>query len=117
MSIHTILLQFSFGYCLTWLVLCATFGCANRGKKGSGISFHRFPKKGSELEKQWIRTVRRKNWSPSKTSCLHSEHFDRSCFIEGKTNCRLHKNAVPSVFPQFPKHLQKSDFKRKSPKK
>ena len=44
----------------------AAFGCTNRLKKGSGISFHRFPKKGSELEKLWIRAVRRKNWSPSK---------------------------------------------------
>ena len=60
---------------------CATFGCANRVKKGSGISFHRFPKKGLELEKQWITAIRRKNWSPSKTSCLCSEHFDRSCFL------------------------------------
>ena len=85
---------------------CAAFGCANRIKKGSGISFHRFPKRGSEIEKQWITAVRRKNWSPSKTSCLCSEHFERSCFIEEKTNHRLHINAVPSVFPQFPKHLQ-----------
>ena len=40
---------------------CAAFDCANRVKKGSGISLHRFPKKGSEFEKQWIRAVRRKN--------------------------------------------------------
>ena len=51
---------------------CAAFGCTNSVKKDSGISFHRFPKKGSELEKQLIRYVRRENWSPSQTSCLCS---------------------------------------------
>ena len=30
---------------------------------------------------------------------------------------QLHKNAKPSVFPQFPKHLQKTESKRKSPVK
>ena len=27
------------------------------------------------------------------------------------------QNAIPSVFPQFPKHLQKTESKRKSPVK
>ena len=33
---------------------CAAFGCTNRVERDSATSFHRFPKKGSELEKQWI---------------------------------------------------------------
>ena len=117
MSIETIFPAVFIWILFNMVSSCAAFVCANRVKKASGISFDGFPKKGSELEKQWIRAVRRKNWSPSKTSCLCSDHFDRSCFIEGKTNRRLHKNAVPSVFPQFTKHLQKSDLKRKSSKK
>ena len=92
------------------------FGCTNRVKKDSGISFHRFPKKGSEPEKQWIRAVQGENWSPSQTSCLCSEHFAESCFIQGKTSCRLHKDVVPSVFPQFPKHLQKLNLKESQQK-
>ena len=74
-------------------------------------------RKVQDLKSNGLELLERKNWYPSKTGCLCSEHFNKSCFIEGKTNHRLHKNAVLSVFPQFPKQLQKSDFKIKSPKK
>ena len=48
-----------------------------------------------------------------------SVHFTESCFTVTPGNqCHwLHKNAIPSVFLQFPKHLQKSESKRKSPVK
>ena len=45
--------------------------------------------------------------------------FTESCctVTPGNQCCQLHKNAIPSVFPQFPKHLQKTESKRKSPVK
>ena len=41
--------------------------------------------------------------------------FSESCFHrgEGKICPRLDKNAVPSIFPQFPKHLQIIEKKKK----
>ena len=77
---------------------CAVFGCTNRVKKDSGISFQRFPKKGSELEKQWITAVRRENW-PTFSNRLCTEHFNAIC--------------ISTVF----KTLTKTELKRKSPSK
>ena len=53
-------------------------------------------------------------------SYICSAHFPESCFHrgEGKICLRLDKNAVPSIFPQCPKHLQIIEKKkRKSPAK
>ena len=33
---------------------CVAFGCTNRMKKGSGISFHRFPHKNPDLLHKWV---------------------------------------------------------------
>ena len=87
---------------------CIAYGCTYRAKKGSGISFHRFPIKRPDLLKKWIQAVRRKKWIPHENSYICSAHFPESCFKrgEGKICLRLDKNAVPSIFPQFPKHLQ-----------
>ena len=99
---------------------CIAYGCTNRVKKGSDISFHRFPIKRLDLLQKWIQAVRRKNWIPHENSYICSAHFPESCFCggEGKLHPRLDKNAVLSIFPQFPKHLQIIEKKkRKSPAK
>ena len=54
MSIHTIFVAVFIWILFNMVSSCAAFVCANRFKKGSGISFHRPPKKGSELEKQGL---------------------------------------------------------------
>ena len=51
MAIHTIFAAVFIWILFNMVSSCAAFGCGNRVKKDSGISFHRFPKKGSELEK------------------------------------------------------------------
>ena len=38
---------------------CVAFGCTNRMKKGSGISFHCFPHKNPDLLHKWVQAVRR----------------------------------------------------------
>jgi hypothetical protein len=56
---------------------------------------------------QWIKQIRRDNWEPTSYTCICSEHFEKTCYIEaeGKIN-RLNKNAVPTIFPKFPSYLQ-----------
>ena len=70
--------------------------------------------------KKWVKAIRREKWFPTQSSVLCSTHFSDDCFVEGKKNRRLKKDAVPSIF-NFPKHLQEDTNtkmkKRKSPKK
>ncbi len=96
---------------------CAALGCTNHAKKASGISFHRFPHHKKELLQKWIQAVRRKDFVPSKTHCLCSIHFTPACFKQGKKHQTLKEDAVPTVFPGFPEHLQKIVLRRKSPVK
>ena len=98
---------------------CVAYGCTNRMKKGGNLSFQRFPHNKPDLLHKWVQAVRRQNWYPNKNSLICSVHFTESCFTVTPGNqCHwLQKNAIPSVFPQFPKHLQKTESKRKSPVK
>ena len=88
-------------------------------KKDGNIPFHRFSHNKPDLLQKWVQAVRRQNWYANKNSLICSVHFTESCFtITPGNQCRqLHRNAIPSVFPQFQKHLQKTYSKRKSPVK
>ena len=105
----------SISFFINMVTSCIAYGCTNRAKKGSGISFHRFPMKRPDILKKWIQAVRRKKWIPHENSYICSAHFPESCFNrgEGKICPRLDKNAVPSIFPQFPKLLQIIEKKKK----
>ena len=46
---------------------CAAINCCNRSKKGSTVSFYRFPV-NSERRARWISAINRKNWKPSEHS-------------------------------------------------
>ncbi|XP_049924980.1 uncharacterized protein LOC126405328 [Epinephelus moara] len=84
---------------------CSAFGCTKRSSKGSDVNFFRFPLANSDRLKQWLMNVRRKNWTPSKSSRLCSTHFEESEFlIDRKGQRRLKDNAVPTIF-SFPHHL------------
>ena len=63
--------------------------------------------------------MKRTYWQPTKNSLLCSEHFEPSCFViqQWKIGHRLNTGAIPSIFPAFPEHLQKSTTRRKSPTK
>ena len=60
---------------------CVAWGCTNRAKAGSGISFHRFPFKNPELLQKWIQAIRRENWAPKQGSFICGSHFEDSCFV------------------------------------
>lgn len=68
----------------------------------------RFPT-DPELKAKWTAAVRRKNWTPTPSSSLCSEHFDANQFQRPpglKLPARLKREAVPTNFPSHPPHLQ-----------
>ncbi|KAM9323462.1 uncharacterized protein KZ484_021550 [Pholidichthys leucotaenia] len=79
---------------------CVAVKCKNRFFKSQGrLQFFRFPK--DELRrKQWIDNVRRKDWTPTPSSRLCSEHFEeRHITVDAMRNRRLKDTAVPTIFP------------------
>ena len=95
---------------------CVAYGCTTRWKSGSGITFHTFPLKDQHQVQKWVTAVRREGWLPTKHSFICSDHFLQSDFVQNTgIYKRLKKDAVPSVFPTYPKHLQKNTVKHKLP--
>ncbi|XP_025203306.1 THAP domain-containing protein 1-like [Melanaphis sacchari] len=96
------------------VISCSSYGCTNRRQKGSGIQFHHFPLKRSSVLANWINEMKRKNFKPTKYSYLCSEHFTNDDYqIRPGSNVRwLKDDAVPSIFKEFPKHLQKKKVVR-----
>lgn len=72
---------------------CCAVGCTNRFKKGSGVTFYRFPE-DEQRRLRWIAAVGRKDWLPSEYTWLCSDHFLSGC----KSNDPLSPDYIPSVF-------------------
>ena len=93
---------------------CSAYGCQNRLIKGnSTIRFHSFPTRDIELRNKWIQAVRRVNFEPKSHDMICSEHFLPSDYKENTKIKILKNDAVPSVFPAFPSHLQPPAKKRR----
>ncbi|KAH8018237.1 hypothetical protein HPB51_000848 [Rhipicephalus microplus] len=87
---------------------CVPLCKSDEKKKTPGLSFHEIPSAADEREK-WQAVIRRDNWSPNSTSCytkVCSRHFRAEDFVEGKRRRFLKKGVVPSVFEDYPVHLQ-----------
>ncbi len=97
------------------MVICAAFGCSNKpGTAPDGVSFHTFPK-NEACRLEWILYVARKDWQPSSSSVLCSRHFQKECFRLIHDRARLHRGAVPTIFPGMPVHLQEINQKHRRP--
>lgn len=86
---------------------CVPLCKSDEKKKVPGLSFHEVPA-AADVREKWLAAIRRDGWSPNATSCytkVCSRHFRVEDFLEGKRR-RLKKGAVPSVFEDYPKHLQ-----------
>ncbi|XP_072260904.1 uncharacterized protein [Pyxicephalus adspersus] len=97
---------------------CVAYGCNNHFVRGCGKQFFRFPMKDPERLSKWVAAIRRKNWKPSASSRICSEHFtDKDYMLRpGAMVPRLRLDAVPTIFNGFPKHL-KERLERKKKKK
>ncbi|XP_051874451.1 THAP domain-containing protein 1-like [Pristis pectinata] len=80
-------------------VSCSALDCKNRFKKGSGITFHRFPISRPDLMAKWLKAVARENWVPSPRATLCSDHFIKECFEERNDRRHLKFSSVPTIFP------------------
>ena len=68
--------------------------------------------------------MRRDHWTPTKASCICSQHFLPTDYTDAQFSQHLSKtsrkflrrDAIPSLF-QFPGHLQKKPSKERNPKK
>ena len=73
--------------------------------------------KDQDQLQNWLQAIRREGWFPTQYSYICSEHFLESDFIQRTGICkRLKQDAIPSVFPAFPKYLQNNVAKWKLPK-
>ncbi|KAI5706041.1 hypothetical protein M8J75_004328 [Diaphorina citri] len=85
---------------------CCAYGCTNRQKTGSGITFHSFPS-DVELKRKWVKAIRRQGFEPSRHTVICSSHFSANDFVESSTFKRILKpNVVPSIFSGFPSYYQ-----------
>ncbi|KAH7984635.1 hypothetical protein HPB52_023305 [Rhipicephalus sanguineus] len=89
------------------------YRCVPRCKSSSkqrmpGISFHEIPS-DPELRAKWLNVISRDDWTPDTTSrysTVCSRHFGSSDFKEGCKIRKLKKDAVPSIFEEYPAYLQ-----------
>lgn len=87
---------------------CSAFGCKNKWNKDSLLTWHKFPR-DERIKAVWVQKIRRKNWAPSSTSRICSEHFTTDCFYSrhlSNSRTRLRNNAIPTIF-KFSNHLLK----------
>ncbi|KAH7941896.1 hypothetical protein HPB49_018363 [Dermacentor silvarum] len=88
---------------------CLLPRCKSSSKQRTpGISFHEIPS-DPELRAKWLKVISRDDWTPNTTSCYStvcSRHFGSSDFKEGCTIRKLKKDAVPSIFEEYPAYLQ-----------
>ncbi|KAG8594555.1 hypothetical protein GDO81_001247 [Engystomops pustulosus] len=98
---------------------CVAYGCHNHFVKGCGKQFFRFPLKDPDRLSNWVMAIRRKNWKPSASSRICSDHFTENDYMlrPGAMVPRLRLDAVPSVFDGFPTHLKERLERKKTLKK
>ena len=90
------------------MVFCAAFNFSNSFK--SGVNFFPFPLKDEKRCKEWLRVLKRKDFTPTAASRLCSIHFSPECFeynlalratlgVQFKPQrLRLKPDAVPTIF-------------------
>ncbi|CAH1381999.1 unnamed protein product, partial [Tenebrio molitor] len=74
---------------------CAAFKCSNRYSKDKSVSFHRFPA-NKNLKAQWIRAIRRENFTPTYHSVICGKHFKEGDFLRKVPTKVLKSDAIPS---------------------
>lgn len=97
---------------------CVVPGCkSNYASTSEAISTFSFPK-DHQIKQKWINAIHRANWQPTNSSSVCAIHFREPDFqLSGKyKKARLVYDAVPSVFPNLPQYLTKTETKiRKDP--
>ena len=85
---------------------CSAYGCSAMYSSENPIRFFQFPNQETDTArwKAWRVALRRKDFTPRKTSLICQDHFKEEDFYPSKPSSkikRLKRHAVPSIF-QFP---------------
>ena len=73
---------------------------------------HQFPSDES-MKRSWVSALHRADFVPTSSSKVCSLHFTTDDYVPGRRNI-LKADAVPSIFPTFPVHLQGQRSRRRS---
>ncbi|KAH8009166.1 hypothetical protein HPB51_011064 [Rhipicephalus microplus] len=88
---------------------CCVPRCKSSSKQRTpGISLHEIPS-DPELQAKWLKVISRDDWTPNTKSCyltVCSRHCSSSDFKKGCKSCKLKKDAVASIFEEYPPYLQ-----------
>ncbi|XP_041463469.1 uncharacterized protein LOC121414375 [Lytechinus variegatus] len=64
-----------------------------------GRSWHRLPLRKPDLLSVWLSQIgREKNWIPTVSKVICSDHFEERCFDRTGQTTRLRENVVPTIF-------------------
>lgn len=75
--------------------------------------FFRFPLNDPQRLNLWVQALHRKNFKPTKSMVLCSEHFKETDYLESSLRKNLLKaDAVPSIF-RFPSYMSKHSLKKR----
>ena len=66
----------------------------------------RFPQ-NPEKRRRWVLNIHRKDWSPTNSTLICSDHFYEKFINRTQSNTTLKENAEPTRFKFLPKHLKK----------
>lgn len=108
---------------------CCVPLCTQRGGKDSNVSFHEFPYNRPEVFSVWLQKIRRDFVPKKRVSLVCSNHFTADDYYTDDVRNRigthsragrrsrkkkvLKPTAVPSIFPNYPQHLQPPTKKRR----
>lgn len=79
------------------------------------VSAFSFPKPESPMFNLWMKSIPRENWQPTKHSQVCLKHFRETDIVRANEvgrplkRIRLAEGAVPSLFPNCPSYLSKSE--------
>ncbi|RVE55331.1 hypothetical protein evm_000229 [Chilo suppressalis] len=91
------------------MVKCSAYLCENTTYGNiPGLTFHRFPK-DQTLCDIWVANMQIKNWKPSKTCVLCSQHFEEHFIDKSPFRTRLRPGAVPTLFENLPELSEVAD--------
>ena len=65
------------------------------------------------MKEKWLKSIKRKDFCPTKSSVVCSEHFQANMYrvpLGLKRRPLLKLDAVPTVFPSYPSYLQPVSF-------
>ncbi|XP_015258979.1 PREDICTED: THAP domain-containing protein 5-like [Cyprinodon variegatus] len=96
---------------------CSVPNCrSDAGSSGRRKSFYKFPLQDPARLQQWLKNMRRENWTPSRHQYICHEHFAPSCFKVRWGIRYLDSDAVPTVF-QVTEKRKAINHSEKKPKR